>query len=130
MDWLEIMGIVANILGIAGAMFAAGAWLKTRWIQREMQAEKARQNKKVKIVLQHGGQSHELPVELRRTELTRSEILGRLGMVPMKVRSKRFSIAYLNTDKFLRRINEIMAGTTDAILEISCTREEFEQFDL
>jgi hypothetical protein len=70
-----------------------------------------------------------LPIELRRAELTRAEILGRIGMIPMKEKGKRFSLEYLNTSKFLRRINEIIEGHGDSDLVIPCTEEELNQFD-
>ncbi len=69
-------------------------------------------------------------MELRRAELTRAEILGRLGMIPMKTKGSRFSLSYLNKPEFLAQINQIMDGSGDAVLTIPCTQEEFEQFDL
>jgi len=61
---------------------------------------------------------------LCRAEITRAEILGRLGMILMKLRGCRFS------PEFLRRLNEIIQGSEDTVLTIPCTQQEFEQFDL
>jgi len=130
MTWLDIMGIVANVLGILGAIFAFGAWMKTRWIQSEMQFEKERQNKKITIHLQHGGETYKLPVQLRRAELTRSEVMGHLGMIPMVNKGERFALDFVNTQEFWRHINEIAEGDGDSVLLISCSKQEFEQFDL
>ena len=73
----EWISLIADIIGIAGALFALFAWLQSRQLKQEYDKEKARQHKKVQVVLQHGVNKIELPVELRRDELTRSEILGR-----------------------------------------------------
>lgn len=127
MDWLNNLGVAASVLG---AVFALMAWLKARKVQKELETEKARQNKRITVTLQHGSQKLELPVELRRAELTRAEVLGRLGMIPMKIKGRRFSLGYLNRPEFLQQINQIIDGNRDAVLTIPCTGEEFEQFDL
>ena len=127
MEWL---GYIADVIGVFGAVFALGAWLQTRKIFQEQKLEAQRQEKLISVELVHGGQSEKLPVKLRRIEFTRSEILGRLGMLPMKEKGQRFSLAYLSTDKFLRRLNEIAESPDETILEIPCTKEELEQFTL
>ena len=127
MQWL---GYIADVIGILGAIFALNAWIQSRKNAETLKNEKKRQLKKVSVVLTYGGKSIELPVELRRSELTRAEVLGRLGMIPMKKKGDRFSLTYLNSEKFLRRINEITDGNGDSVLEISCTEEEFSQFDI
>lgn len=122
MEWL---GFTADIIGIFGALFALLAWLQSRRIKQQLEQEQRRQNRKVTIVLQHGGESLELPVELRRAEMTRGEILGRIGMIRS---GQRFELSYLNNPDFLRQINQIIEGTGDALLTIPCTKEELEQF--
>ncbi|MEA5568609.1 hypothetical protein [Anabaena sp. UHCC 0399] len=93
--------------------------------------EKKRQEQKISVILQSGARQRlELPVELRRAELTRAEILGRIGMIPMKVNGQRFSLDYLNTPDFLRQINRILASDGDATLMIPCNDSEYAQFDL
>lgn len=121
---------IADIIGIVSAIFSLLAWQQARQIHQQIELEKQRQNKRVQVVLRYGAEDIQLPVELRRAETTRAEILGRLGMIPMKERGKRFSLDYLNTPEFLRRLNEIIQGGEDTVLTIPCTRDEFEQFDL
>lgn len=125
LGWLSL---VADLIGIVGAGFAVGAWVQARRISRDLERERARQNKLVTVVLQHGAERIVLPVEIRRAELTRAEILGRIGMLPMRQKGARFSLSYLSSPEFLRRINEIASGTDDTVLTISCTSEEIEQF--
>lgn len=128
---MELFNAIGSFVSILAALFSLLAWLKARRVQKDLQNEKARQSKKITVTLQHGGKgSLELPVELRRAELTRAEILGRLGMIPMKTKGSRFSLSYLNKPEFLAQINQIMDGSGDAVLTIPCTQEEFEQFDL
>lgn len=134
MEWLNsitaYLGPTADLIGIVGAFFALFAWLQTRRLREEYQREQDRQNRKVTVTLQHGAESLELPMELRRAELTRAEILGRLGMIPMKDKGKRFSIGHLNRPHFLRQINQIRDNDGDADLLIPCTKEELDQFDI
>ena len=127
MEWFSL---IADSLGIFGAIFACFAWIQARQLRREYHREQHRQNKKVMVILQNGADRLELPVELRRAELTRAEILGRLGMIPMKERGTRFSLGYVHTPEFLRQVNHIMANDGDAILTIPCKEDEFEQFDI
>lgn len=122
MEWLSG---TADSIGILGALFALLAWLQSRRVRQHLEREQQRQNRKVIVVLQHGGERLELPVELRRAEVTRAEILGRLGMIRS---GQRFDLAYLNNADFLRQINAIIDGSGDALVTIPCTKEEFEQF--
>ncbi|MEI2698787.1 MAG: hypothetical protein V9E94_10730 [Microthrixaceae bacterium] len=129
-EWLSL---IADLIGILGAVFALFAWRQARQIREDQQREQIRQNQLVQIKLQYGKQSYDLPVlQLRRGELTRAEILGRIGMIPMrtKEKGKRFEIRYVNTAEFLQQINQILDGNKDGILTIPCTEQEFNQFDL
>ncbi len=126
MQWI---GYAADIIGILSALFALLAWLTSRKLRKEIAREKKRQNHKVKVVLRYGADSLDLPVELRRLELTRAELLGRLGMLPMKIKGSRFSLGYLSTREFLQQINRISESEGDTILIIPCDKDEFEQFD-
>ena len=69
-------------------------------------------------------------MELRRAELTRSEVLGRIGMIPMKEKGRRFTLEYLNQPDFLRKINIIAKSSEDDILTVPCTAEELAQFNV
>lgn len=104
--------------------------MQTRRIRQENQKEAQRQARRVIVNIRYGGQRLELPIELRREDLTRAEVLGRIGMIPMRTKGQRFSLAYLNTPGFLQQLNQIAEGPRDAVLEIPCTEEKFAQFDL
>lgn len=129
-EWQSWLGSVADVIGILGAIFALAAWWQARRLHRELADERRRLARHITVVLQHGNQRIELPVELTRAELTRAEILGRIGMIPMRTRGQRFSLAYLNTPEFLRQLNQVAAGAGDDLLTIPCTAAEIAQFDL
>lgn len=129
MEWLSF---VADLISIAGSVFALFAWIKARQVQQDLEREKQRLNKKVTVVLQCGDKTIQLPLEMRRAELTRAEILGRIGMIPLKQAPKqeRFRLRHINTPEFFHQINQVAAGDGDGILVIPCTDDEINQFDL
>lgn len=86
-------------------------------------------NKEVQVILAHGANKIELSAKLRRAELTRSEILGRIRMLPLKKKGG-FSIDYLATPDFLQQIDQIVEGSGAGILTIVCEKDELEQFDI
>lgn len=127
MEWIST---ATDVISLFSAMFALFAWRESRRTNKAIDAEKKRLYRNIKVVLHNGSQQIELPFELRRMEFTRAEVLGRIGMIPMKEKGKRYSIEYLNNPKFLHQINEIADGYGDSALEISCTEKEFNQFDI
>jgi hypothetical protein len=128
---MDRLSFAANILGILGAVFSLFAWLQALQIKRKIDQEERRQNRIVRVILRNGKQRKELPVPIRRAELTRSEVLGYIGMIPRKGddKFKRFSLGYISEPEFFRRLNEIATSNGDSVLEISCTPEELDQFD-
>lgn len=132
MHWLSL---VADVIGVLGGIFAFFAWLQTSRLRKDAERERQRQNARIKVILSYGGQKYELPFDLRRVELTRSELLGRLGMIPVKKNKrgneqKRFSISHLNSKEFFERLNELILGSGNDALIIPCERKEYEQFDI
>lgn len=120
----------ADALGILGAFFAFKAWMQSRTISTDLQKEKLRQARKIRVELTNGGRSIAVPVEFKRSEFARAEIQGRLGVIPMKKKGDRYSIEFLNTPEFLRRIEEISNSDGDSLLTIPITDKELAQFDI
>lgn len=81
-------------------------------------------------MLSHGDKKIDLPIPLLRAELTRQEVLGRIGMIPMKDPKARFSIRYLNTVDFWEQLTQVMEGSGDGIVTIPLKENEIDQFDL
>lgn len=124
----------ADIIGVLGGIFAFLAWIQTLRLRRYQTAERERLNSMIRVVLQYQDKKYELPFPLRRSEFTRAELLGRLGMVPIKnedseKEQKRFSLAYLNSKEFFEQMNTIVQGEGAALLVIPCEWKEFNQFD-
>jgi hypothetical protein len=124
---------IADLIIIISALLAAIFSIKTNV---ELRREKQRLSGRVKILLKHGDQIYPLPVDMTREELSRAEVLGRLGMIPINDEKKleekqpRFVLSYLNSEAFLTQLAKIRADSGDAVLEIPCSREEFEQFKI
>ncbi len=127
MQWL---GLAADIIGIFGGIFALFAWLQARRLQKDVEHEKRRLNQKIAIVLQNGADYYTLKGDTRRAEITRAEVLGRLGTLPMKNKGDRYSLVYLSTAEFIQRIQKIQEGEGTDALVIPCKDDEFEKFDL
>lgn len=128
---MQLLSLASDIVGIGGAIFSLFAWLKARQIQKEFEQERMRQDSKIEIYLQPAGDSPsiKLPVPLRRSQLTRAEVMGRIGMIPLNDGTqKRFSLRYTNSPLFIKQIEEIRAGKNQG-LYISCSPQEMQQFD-
>jgi len=123
---------IADVIGILGALLAAIFSIKTNV---ELRREKQRLSGRIKILLKHGDQVYPLPVDLTREELSRAEVLGRLGMIPINDEKRlvekqpRFLLNHLNSEAFLTQLAKIRADHGDTTLEIPCSKAEFEQFD-
>ncbi|MBK8024624.1 MAG: hypothetical protein IPK19_25160 [Chloroflexi bacterium] len=57
---MEAIGVIADLIGIAGAVFALFAWLQARRLRETIERENERRNRKVTVVLQSGGRRVEL----------------------------------------------------------------------
>lgn len=128
---MEVLGTLSDLFGVAGALFALAAWVQSRRLRDDIRREQARQEQPIQIRLRLQGEANRsivLPITLKRRELTRAELLGRLGMIPMREPGKRFSLVHLSTPEFLAQIGEAQDATSAYIITIPCTSTEFEQF--
>lgn len=123
MDILDIIGNISNFFGFVGGIFAILIWMKLKTFDRLDEPVA------VFLKLASGEQKIELPLQMRRRDLTRAEFLGRMGMIPMREKGKRFSIRFLFTPEFIAGINRVADGKSNT-LEIPCSKEEIDQFDL
>ena len=121
-ELFQAVEVLANFAGLIGATISTGIWLQLR-------AMKKRAAQPISVKLVGDRRILELPLYLTRENLSRAEILGRLGMIPMKEKGKRFSLVGLSSPDFLRRINDAKSGKRGMIL-IPATEEEIDQFDL
>lgn len=114
----------ANLLQVAGAVFAALVWFNQRRAERV-----ANESVSVLLTLEEAREEIPLPLEIIRRDVSRAEILGRIGMLPMKTKGSRFSLRALSSPSFMRAMNDVVAGHSTT-LRVPCTQEELEQFEL
>ncbi len=122
----------ADVLSVVGSVFAFFAWLQAKINSRQMTKEKDRMNCQVRVILKLAESQRQivLPVHLRRHELTRAELLGRIGMIPRKNKSEFFILSYLNSSSFFDELNRIQTSDKEENLVIPCSLVELEQFDV
>jgi len=125
-SWIYVSKL-ADVVSIIGTLITL--WqihrtrLETARIRRELVDERQRKTRTITIVLarnsqpsQPGGQSSlsanqperrlVLPFTLRRAELTRAEVMGRIGMAQVN-QSGRYEPAYFRSKDSLDQINAI-----------------------
>jgi hypothetical protein len=135
---MKQLSFVADLVSIIGIIFTIWQLFKTRAdtqrIQQELEYERSRNKRTITIILEYVPELENelprrnvLPFTLRRSELTRAEVLGRLSMAQVN-QSGRFDLKYLQDKKFLDRINQIADGDGDDALVIPVNREEFDRF--
>lgn len=119
-DWASILGILITIATL----------VNTLRISRSLAAEKKRQAQPINVELKKisDGKVQALPFAMRRSEFNRAEILGRIGMIPIRVPTNRFHIKHLNTQEFYEEVNRIADANGSATLTIPCDDDEFTQF--
>lgn len=115
---------VSNVLGVVSVAVSTAIYFK-------MKIDERKQNEKVdiKLVLQDGSYEVSIPLPMLRKDISRAEVLGRLGMIPLVDKSKKFySIAYMANPALIENIINCQLGKDDTI-PIMCTKEEIEQFN-
>jgi hypothetical protein len=131
MDKWGTLAIIANVVSILAGIFAGIAAYQTVKLRRENR--RLQQWIPVKITFQQKDEDpkiYEFPIQLRRGEIKRSEVLGMIGMLPMKEKAKRFEIAHFNSKAFRESLDRLLHSDAEDVLEIPCTKEELEQFDI
>ncbi|MFZ1389061.1 MAG: hypothetical protein WBP46_04580 [Thiolinea sp.] len=68
--------------------------------------------------------------QIRRKNLTRAEVQGLLGILPMKEKGKRYELQALNQKAFFDALEEAQVNGDIHELVIKCSAKELEQFDL
>jgi hypothetical protein len=130
LKWFGFWGtLIGLILGVIGMYFSWNAWHESKQTQKLFEREKDRLNEKIKIVLVEGKSRYELP-EIRRQDVTRSEVQGRLRLVPT-IDGSPYKIANLNENGFFKQIDKIVEGSNKtgySTLTIECKNGEFHQF--
>lgn len=132
---MDLFSIIGNSASIVGTFFALLAWRESRQVKEVLEIENKRKQEQITITLSTGDDKLVLPNKIRRSELSRAEVLGRIGMLPKNTDKlidvkpqARFSIDFINKPKFLDRINDVVTSR-QTHLTVECTAEELHQFD-
>ena len=127
----QVIGNIADVIALITVVISIFTWKNTQKLKNDLKKENKRKNDPIKVILNNGEEEVILPVEVSRKDVTRNEIMGRLGMIPMKgAEQRRFSIRYTTTKSFIDQIIAIYEGNSDQSLIIPCKKGEIEQFDL
>jgi len=117
----EIVAQTSNFAGAIGGIIAAIGVLRMLATQK-----RALEHVEVALRLEGENSTVALPLEMLRKDISRAELLGRLGMA-LKNQGQRFSLKALSTPAFMRSVNEVVEGKTSTLV-IPCTKEEIDQF--
>lgn len=70
-----------------------------------------------------------LPGKIRRKNLTRAELQGMLGMLPMRETGKRYQLASLNDPAFFDELEQAQIDRDIHEVAIVCDPDDLRQFD-
>lgn len=126
----DIMGFIADTLGILGAIAAAFAWYQARKLRKETRQEQARQDQTIKIEIRERDGRRYIPVPgtMRRQDFVRSEVLGYIGMLPLAKPPGRFHLPYLSDDAFFAELLRIQVSDRPETLIVYASADEIDQF--
>ncbi len=125
------LGTWSDLIGIGTFLFSALSLLFSFRTRQHLKREQARLSEVVKlmIIVTDGVERVTLPITVRRAEVSRAEILGRLGMVPMRTKGARFALAFVSTMEFCEAVSAIAAGRATTLV-IPASQSELAQFDI
>ncbi|MDC9728535.1 MAG: hypothetical protein PSN04_04295 [Methyloprofundus sp.] len=120
---LEKLDQLSTVIGLIGTVCSVSIWvlLKTK--------EKFNEQR-IKILLKMPEKCFKLPYEIERKYLTRSELQGLLGVLPMNETKQRYELSFLNTPDFFKNLKEAQNNKDASSIEIICYQHEEAQFNL
>lgn len=120
-DYFDKVGIAAALIAMT---FSILVWLNQKHKEK-------RDNDLIHIRLQvpDSGLLITLQGQIRRKNLTRAEVLGLLGMLPMRDGGKRYSLAALSHKVFFDELEEAQINGMVMEVVIPCSAVELQQFD-
>lgn len=133
------MDTLITIIGTIGAIVGIGSAISSAYFSWRNLVERREQevinNQRIAITLIALNERYKLPASIRREELTRPEVLGRIGMIPLTPEAKekqngRFDLPVTNTPEFIEAIARVREDVAQYELEIHCKADALKQFDL
>jgi hypothetical protein len=116
--------LLANVLGVVSVAVSTAIYANQKRVEMKNNTIVS-----VKLILVDNSYEVSLPLKMLRKDVSRAEMLGRLGMIPMRQKGARFAIKSLFSQALMDEIIKVQLGATN-VVTIPCTREEIEQFDL
>jgi hypothetical protein len=121
-DYFDKVGIAAALIAMC---FSIAIWLNQKRKHRD-----DHNLIQIRLVVRESGMVVTLNGKIRRKNLTRAEVLGLLGMLPMKAGGKpRYSLDGLSQSVFFDELEEAQIKSSVLDVVIPCTQLEYEQFD-
>lgn len=119
---LEQLSVYAGLLSpvVSGAV----------WFKLQLQKEFNQQRIVISLVIPGSEKKITLPCRIERKHLTRAEVMGVLGVLPMVEEGKRYDIQFFNSVEFYARLENAQDLAEQTELLIECTEQELEQFNL
>lgn len=120
----DLIDKLATIISLIAAAIAAWNALKLR---KETECRWQKENEQIHVILRSPTRQIRLPVEIKRRDFTRSELLGYIGMLPLPQGKPRFSLNFTSTTEFSQQLESIREAGIEFI--ISCNEDELDQFN-
>ena len=113
---------LATIIGVISVVIAAWSSWKLR---RETEYRWQKENEQIRVILRSQTREIRLPVEIKRGDFTRSELLGLIGMLATE-NNQRFALSLFSTHEFSQQLERIRESGVEFV--IRCNEVELDQF--
>jgi len=134
MEFVAVITPIADAIGVITAVFALWGWANTAFLRRQIADAERRRLAAIRVVLKSPTREIELPLAMVRADLSRAELLGRIGMLPLapaaaQAQGGRFRLRAMGRPEFLVTLAAVQRGERDELV-ISADEAEIDQFDL
>lgn len=121
---LDILGYVSTIISLISTAVSVAIWLRIKTKEKFNE-----QRIKIQLKVPNTTQSYDFPYEIERKFLSRSELQGLLGILPVKNASHRYSLSFLTTIAYFDKLKAAQDDENTTAIEIICTQAEWDDFD-
>lgn len=120
-DYFDKIGIAATLITMVFSILI--------WLNQKRREKHEYTLLEIYLHCPDTNQSIKLPQKIRRKNLSRAEVQGLLGILPMKERGNRYTLPSLNKTAFFEALEGAQINSKTQVLIISCSQTELEQFD-
>lgn len=135
MSWegvLKILEFIWKILEFISVIAAVVGAVYSFWIKMYLRRKEKHDNALIDLKLRcdEANVTIILQGQIRRKNLTRAEVQGLLGILPMLEKGKRYELQDLNRKSFFDQLEDVQVNYSATQLVVKCTLDELKQFDL